>query len=63
MTHIDRDKRLDAAEKAFIRERQKADASVAMADYVAAEQALRQRTAKLRAQRLAREARAQKKTA
>jgi hypothetical protein len=51
---------MDAAEKAFIRERQKADASVAMADYLASEKALRERTAKLRAQRMARDARAKK---
>ena len=60
MSHLDRDKRMNDAEKAFIRERQKADAPVAMADYLAAEKAVRDRTAKLRAQRLAREARAKK---
>ena len=60
MPQLDRPKQLDPAEKAFIRERQKADASVAMADYLAAEKAVRDRTAKLRAQRLARESRAKK---
>jgi hypothetical protein len=39
-----------------LKERQKADAPVALQQYRAAEQALRDRTAALRAQRLAREA-------
>jgi len=54
MPDIDREKRL--AQTALVREQQKADASVAMADYVAGQQALRERTNKLREQRLAREA-------
>ena len=61
MPDIDREKRL--AQTAIVREQQKADASIAMAEYQAKQQALRDRTAKLRAQRLAREAAAAKKAA
>jgi len=61
MPDIDREKRL--AQTAIVREQQKADASIAMAEYQAKRQALRDRTAKLRQQRLAREAAAAKKAA
>jgi hypothetical protein len=44
------------AERAFRREQQKADAPKAMQEYFAAQQAVIDRTRKLRAERLAREA-------
>ena len=47
---------LTDAERAAIRTLQKADAPRAMADYQAAEQEIRERTAKLRKARRAREA-------
>jgi hypothetical protein len=53
---------LQAAERAFIRNQQKADAPRATTDYRAGEQAVRDRTAKLREERLAREAAAKKPT-
>jgi hypothetical protein len=59
MPDTDRLKRI--ANTAFVREQQKADASVAMAEYQAKQQALRERTRKLREQRLAREAAAANK--
>jgi hypothetical protein len=49
------------AERSFHREQLKADAPVAMAEYLAAEQAVRDRTARLRKERLAREARKARK--
>ena len=56
MPNIDRDKQRAAADRAFVREQQKADAPVAMREYRAAQEAVRQRTRQLREQRLAREA-------
>jgi hypothetical protein len=61
MPDIDREKRL--AQTAIVREQQKADASVAMAEYRAKQKALLERTRKLREERLAREAAAAKKAA
>ena len=61
MPDIDREKRL--AQTAIVREQQKADASVAMAEYRAKQKALLERTRKLREERLAREASAAKKAA
>ena len=54
----------DSAERLFkAREQQKADAPQAMAEYHAAIQRMRDRTDELRRQRLAREARTQKREA
>ena len=61
MPDIDREKRL--AQTAIVRQQQKADASVAMAEYQAKQKALLERTRKLREERLAREAAAAKKAA
>ena len=61
MPDIDREKRL--AQTAIVRQQQKADASVAMAEYQAKQKALLERTRKLRDERLAREAAAAKKAA
>ena len=61
MPDIDREKRL--AQTAIVRQQQKADASVAMAEYQAKQKALLERTHKLREERLAREAAAAKKAA
>jgi hypothetical protein len=61
MPDIDREKRL--AQTAIVRQQQKADASVAMAEYHAKQKALLERTRKLREERLAREASAAKKAA
>jgi hypothetical protein len=61
MPDIDREKRL--AQTAIVREQQKADASVAMAEYRAKQKALLERTRKLREERLAHEAAAAKKAA
>ena len=61
MPDIDREKRL--AQTAIVRQLQKADASVAMAEYQAKQKALLERTRKLREERLAREAAAAKKAA
>lgn len=57
MPNIDRQKQRAAAEREFARQQQKADAPVAMAEYRAAQDALRERTRQLREQRLARDAR------
>jgi len=61
MPDIDREKRL--AQTAIVRQQQKADASVAMAEYQAKQKALLERTRKLREERLAREAAPVKKAA
>ena len=61
MPDIDREKRL--AQTAIVRQQQKADASVAMAEYQAKQKALLERTRKLREERLARETAAAKKAA
>ncbi len=61
MPHIDREKQRAAADREFVRAQQKADAPVAMAEYRAAQEALRARTRILREQRLAREAAAGEK--
>lgn len=53
MSDIDREKRL--AQTAIVRQQQKADASVAMAEYQAKQKALQERTRKLREERLKRE--------
>lgn len=59
MSNIDSDQDCAAAKAAkreLVRQRQKADAPVAMAEYRAAQEAVRQRTRQLREQRMAREA-------
>jgi hypothetical protein len=61
MPDIDREKRL--AQTAIVRQQQKADASVAMAEYQAKQKALLERTRKLREERLARETATAKKAA
>jgi hypothetical protein len=61
MPDIDREKRL--AQTAIVRQQQKADASVAMAEYHAKQKALLERTRKLREERVARETAAAKKAA
>jgi hypothetical protein len=61
MPDIEREKRL--AKTAIVRQLQKADASVAMAEYQAKQKALLERTRKLREERIAREAAAEKKAA
>jgi hypothetical protein len=61
MPDIDREKRL--AQTAIVRQQQKADASVAMAEYHAKQKALLERTRKLREERINREAAAAKKAA
>jgi hypothetical protein len=61
MPDIDREKRL--AQTAIVRQQQKADASVAMAEYHAKQKALLERTRKLREERLARETATAKKAA
>jgi hypothetical protein len=61
MSDIDREKRL--AHTAIVRQQQKADASVAMAEYQAKQKALLERTRKLREERLARESATAKKAA
>jgi hypothetical protein len=61
MPDIDREKRL--AQTAIVRQQQKADASIAMAEYHAKQKALLERTRKLREERLARETAAAKKAA
>ncbi len=61
MSDIEREKRL--AQTAIVRQQQKADASVAMAEYQAKQKALLERTRKLREERLARETAAAKKAA
>ena len=57
MPNIDREKQRAAADREFVRQQQKADAPVAMAEYRAAQEAVRERTRHLREQRLARDAR------
>ena len=52
---------MQRAERAFVRTQQKTDAPQGITEYRAAEQALRDRTAKLREERLAREAAAAEK--
>ncbi len=61
MSDIEREKRL--AQTAIVRQQQKADASVAMAEYQAKQKALLERTRKLREERLARETAGAKKAA
>jgi len=61
MPDIEREKRL--AQTAIVRQLQKADASVAMAEYQAKQKALLERTRKLREERMTREAAAAKKAA
>jgi hypothetical protein len=56
MSNIDKEKQRAAADREFVRQRQKADAPVAMREYHDAQEAVRERTRKLRALRLAREA-------